>query len=157
MTNQDQAGCQVVYTFCQQGQISQACGVFWVKGAIVQGYYDQLLFKHMESQAEELLEKSQRLFPFTPFWFPAGSHSAAEGFRTSELRGMWWIFALVWFRSSSTPAGGQCPTKTVGIMLLYLILHSFVLLTPSTMNSWALNIFLLFLPAQKFPLAWINF
>lgn len=35
------------------------------------------------------LDKSQRFFPFTSFWFPAGRHSAAGHFRTFELRGMW--------------------------------------------------------------------
>lgn len=38
-----------------------------------------------------MLEKSQRLFPFRPFGFPP------EPLTTSELRGMWWMFALVWF------------------------------------------------------------
>lgn len=80
-----------------------------------------------------ILEKSQHLFPLMPFWFPAGQHSAAEDFRT---------IGLVWFGSSSTPAGGQCPAKAVGILLLSLILHSLVQLAPSTMNSGALNIFL---------------
>lgn len=57
MANQDQAACQVGYTFCQKGQISQTWGVLTERwNTVFQGYndqllfvYDQLLFGHLES------------------------------------------------------------------------------------------------------------
>lgn len=140
--NQDQAACTVVCTFCQKDFSGLGC-FFWGERGISSRILWSTPVWTFGVSGRGMLEKSQRLFPFRPFGFPL------EPLTTSELRGMWWMFALVWFTSSSTPAGGQCPAKTFGILLISLILPTFVQLTPSTINSWVLNIFLYFLPVKK--------
>lgn len=149
MEKQDQAAWPVVSTFCQKHFSGLGCFFMGERGISSQILWSTPVCTFGVS-GRGMLENSQRLFPFRPFGSPP------EPLTTSELRGMWWIFAFVWFPSSSTPAGGQCPAETVGVLLISLILPTFVQLTPSTINSWVLNIFLYFLPVKQFPLAWIH-